>query len=782
MKRWMSLLLGAALLGSLAMPAFAEQTEGNLDLARRELAAFTAAARDGLPIASAPVTSKEGESMENAAVEEKENEGAADARLANVTGLVKERLDLDTEMYSSFEGYVSEEQLGTIWNLNWNATDLYLNVNALEDGTVVGYWFNDNTDSYSYSSWLPVFPKTDPQGAKAAAEAFLSKVLDPATESVELADPANANSWGRSQCSFNGVIKLNGLDSPLHYSITVRTSDNAVISFNRDAPSMAFLGNIPSKTPAVSQADAAAALKTTLNLELRYVTSEDNGKKAVLRYVPKDQQAKYVDAQSGALVDPSNRGDMRIYNTAQTEESAMAMDAGGTSMKRALTQVELEGVEKLEGVLPKETLDQRIRSESAYQLDKFTLSNANYRLVKAEDAPEGVESVYCTLRYVLAEEKSGAGGDRIFYGETQSRTFTVNARTGEVRSLYGSGEWDKNRVPAISQDRAETIARDFWNRFFRSASQTPLYGKSDNTAQGAYSYGFTFVRQVNGYFFPENSASVEIDCMSGAVCAISYTYDYDVSFDAPKDLITAGAALDAWMDTYDVALAYRYLSKELKAADGALEAKLIDIGYTNFYSLFLSYGLEREKDVSGIDAKTGAAVEPKPYDGTISYRDVEGTDAEAEIMRLAAFRVGYGGGLYRPEKALTQWDAVCLLASVQGYRIDPDNATDDQKSSAYSNVYRMGALKRDERDDAALLTRGDVIRFLLNAAGYGAVAKLNGIFTCSYTDKADIPAADMGYAALAEGLGLANGVYGANGGMNRAALAVLFCRVLDREA
>ena len=799
MKRWTSLLLCAALLGGLAMPAFAEKMEGEICIdmpvdtvqaeestenARMELARMTAAATDGLPIA--PMRAEVAEAVEDleAAPEESGSGDAADARLARVTQLVKDRLELDTEVYTSFEGYVSEAELGTTWNLNWNAPDLYLNVNALEDGTVVGYWFNDNTESYSYSSYLPVFPKTDPQKAKAAAQAFLDKILDPATESVELADPTNVNSWGRSQCTFNGNIKLNGLASPLSYYITVRTSDNAVISFHRDAPSTSFLGNIPSKTPAVSQSDAANALKTTLNLELRYVTSEDNEKKAVLRYVPKDQQVKYVDAQTGALVDPSNAKGIYYGDAGVTEEAEMSMaaDMANGSAKRALTQVELEGVEKLEGVLPKETLDRLIRAESAYKLDGFNLSTANYRLVKAEDAPEGVESVYCTLRYVSKDSENGGGQDRIFYGETQSRTFSVNARTGEVRSLYGSGSWDKNRVPAISPEQAEEIAANFWSRFFRSASQTPLYDKTDNTANGAYSYGFTFVRQVNGYFFPENAASVEIDCMTGAVCGVNYAYDYDVSFDAPKNLISAETALNAWMDTYDVTLAYRYLSKELNAADGALESKLIDIGYTQFYSLFLSYGLERETNISGIDAKSGAPVEPKPYDNTISYRDVDGVDAEADILRLASYRVGYDGGLYRPEKALTQWDAVCLLASTQGYRIDPDNATDDQKNDIYSAVYRMGALKRDERNDNALLNRGDVIKLLLNAAGYGSVAKLNGIFTCSYTDKADIPAADMGYAALAEGLGLASGTYNANGAVNRAALAVLLCRVLDREA
>ena len=40
--------------------------------------------------------------------------------------------------------------------------------------------------------------------------------------------------------------------------------------------------------------------------------------------------------------------------------------------------------------------------------------------------------------------------------------------------------------------------------------------------------------------------------------------------------------------------------------------------------------------------------------------------------------------------------------------------------------------------------------------GYEA-AKLTGIYTCSFTDAKSIPAADLGYAAIAQGLKMVNG-------------------------
>lgn len=41
--------------------------------------------------------------------------------------------------------------------------------------------------------------------------------------------------------------------------------------------------------------------------------------------------------------------------------------------------------------------------------------------------------------------------------------------------------------------------------------------------------------------------------------------------------------------------------------------------------------------------------------------------------------------------------------------------------------------------------------------GYGPVAQLNGIFHTKFADQSSIPAADLGYAALTQGLGMVSG-------------------------
>lgn len=692
----------------------------------------------------------------------------ADARLARVTQAVKDTLDLDTEAFTDFHGDVYEQELGTVWTLNWSGGGSSLNIEALEDGTVVSYWRNDSdSDIYSYGSELPVLPKLDTAAAMSAANAFLSRVLDAETERVSLEEPKSSGQLNSTVCRFSGTILLNGLPSPLSYSIAVRGSDNAVTSFRRDAAATSFLGGIPSAKPAVSSDDAAKTLRDTLKMELIYVVSEENENRAVLRYVPKDYEPQYVDAQTGKLVTP----DAEVFYG--NGSSAATMDAAvpeaDESAKRSLTAAELSGVEKLEGVQDSAALDKLLRAESAYRLENYTLSSSEFRLV--QEGKDQRETVLCTMRYTLPEE------DGLFTG---ARTFTVDARSGKVRGLYGYGRWDKDVKSAVSASDAQRAAEGFLPRFTDRAAEFALYRSEDNTAEGAPFYRFTFARKANGIFFPANSCTLEIDRVSGAVAGISYTYDESISFDSASGLVEEAKAIDAWMATYDVTLAYRSRPKELDASVAA-EAKLIGLGYTRFRALLLSYGLERETYSPGIDAKTRKPVTLKADAYEIAYTDTAKHWAAKEISTLAGYGIGYDSESFRPDQALTQWELAALLASARGMRVDPDNAEPELRDSVYETVYRMGMLKRDERRDDAPVTRAQLVRYLLDSAGFGPVARLNGIFTCSFADRDAIPADDLGYAALAQGFGIVtNGSFNGSGASTRAIAAVMLCRLMQR--
>ena len=198
------------------------------------------------------------------------------------------------------------------------------------------------------------------------------------------------------------------------------------------------------------------------------------------------------------------------------------------------------------------------------------------------------------------------------------------------------------------------------------------------------------------------------------------------------------AALDAWFATYTTQLGY------LAVPTGE-----------DTVSLVLAYCLDREENWTGLDAKTGQPVSNRTEEPVITYDDLEGNWAQTQVEALADYGIGYYGGSFQPDKQLTQLDLVALLASTQGYRYLPGE--EDAADNLYRYAYDMGLLTAAQRDDDALMTRGDTVKMLLDSAGYGEVAALEGIFRCAYADEADIPAAYYGYAALAQGMGIVGG-------------------------
>ena len=187
--------------------------------------------------------------------------------------------------------------------------------------------------------------------------------------------------------------------------------------------------------------------------------------------------------------------------------------------------------------------------------------------------------------------------------------------------------------------------------------------------------------------------------------------------------------------------------------------------------------------LQGIDAATGEAVKPSwaAEESGMTYSDVSGHWAKDKIEALAKYSVGYTGGAFRPESRLTQLDLVALLVSTQGYTYDSsaENAADD----LYEFAYQLGLLKREERADSKVMTRAETVKLILDAMGYGSVARLEGIFRTKFADDSSIPADCYGYVALGQGLGMITGSGGSfrpNDETTRAQAAVMLYNLMAR--
>lgn len=651
---------------------------------------------------------------------------AADERLTQVTLKVKETLDIGDE-YDSFSGSL-QEGLHAFWSLQWSGEDQELTVTAGEDGKIYQYYHSWPDESVSSGS-VPTLPAMSREKAQAAAQAFLDKVLTAGESAVF--DEGSARP-GDTMYFFHGSIRLNGLPSPFTFSLDVSASDGAVYSFSRSDLDQPFEETVPSPDAAVSAADAGAKLRTTLGLRLEYVRDGEE-KTAVLRYLPERGGQFYVDAATGELIDLET-----LYkdlasgggSNASTGEAGAAPDK-----ENGLSQAEQEGIAKLEGVRSKEDLDALLRAQNALGLSGSQLSSFAYTLDEEND------QVLASLRYTRTLDQG-------FW----SRWITVDARTGAIQSLSSSRPYEKDAKAAVSQQTARTTAESFlkelWGDMF---AQCDLYDSSDSADNGYYT--FRYAQKVNGYFFPDNTISIHVDGADGSIAYLYKDYDEDVTFQSADGLISAEEAMDAYFAAYTVTLGYQAVPTALDP-NSPEAAPLLNRGYSYRYALKLGYTLESERTIQGIDAKTGEVIYPQQKDRTITYDDLEGCWGKHQALALAEYNVGWWGGSLRPYEDLTQLDLVALLASTRSYYYDPAEGDPD---ALYEYAYRVGILTPDQRNDSAQVTRLELVKLLLDGAGYGPVARLEGIYRCDYADAGTIPAADLGYAALAQGLGLVAG-------------------------
>ena len=699
--------------------------------------------------------------------------GNSDAELERITQSVKSTLGLDTERYSSFQGNYEEGELVPSWNLYWDGDAGSLSVSALTDGTIVSYSLSSPEAVSSGGSGLPSFPKGDPEQARTAAERFLQGVLGDG-ESVALDEPDGPDRLDSTTYRFSGTILLNGLPSPLSCSVTVQASDNTVTRFRRDVPGNTFLGDVPGPDAKVTQDTARQALRSKLSLRLEYIRPDKDSTTAVLCYLPDPVDTYYVDAATGALVNLTALEE-EMYKQGMGGASSDAGSTSETAQDNGLSAAEQAGIQQLEGVLSSTELDKAVRGVPEYGLDAYTLTSAFFSVGESDE--NGEIPVTCLLRYNRTD------GEKVW-----TRTFTMDARTGQVQRLDSGIPWEEEDQPSLTEEEAKTKAEAFLKNHYEEAfAHLALYQTPGNAAvpldsrESVPAYTFQYARQENGYFFPEQYYSVRIDATDGSVCGFSFQYDEMVTFDDPQGVLSAQSAMDAWMDTYQVTLGYLLVPQKLSGSD-SVSRRLVQMGLTSYYYLKLGYSLEREETCRGIDAKSG---EPVAYawqsqETGLTYDDAAGSWAQREIQRLARYDVGYEGGTFQPNKALTQWDLVCLLYSLNFYPLDPAKATDDERNQAYLAAYSMGVLTRADRKDQAALTRSQLVKYLLDGAGYGSVARLEGIFTCAYPDRDAIPAEGLGYAALAQGLGLVQGAYRGTDTATRAQAAAMLCRLMER--
>ena len=701
---------------------------------------------------------------------------------------VKTTLDIGDD-YTSFNGDSYNYGDATWWWLNWEKEDEGLYVTCDDNGKVYSLDRYDYNEEYSRSSGLH-FPSFTFEDAQAAAEAFLPKVLD-ANEGFVLREQQDRlRDYGRY--SVSGTLTLNGVETEMGFYLNFRTSDGALTSFSRDDAGVFLKGGVPSGVPAVTPEQALQILRGALSSELSWSYSDYEKHEVRLTYFVSMDSSVMVDAQTGALLDRWDggmRGGGANGLAPEAEEAAAADDAKG------LTPQETAAAEKFDGVLDGEALKAAAMVEEAFGItEDYEVGTVTYRAaqpsVDPAELPEGEEQDdTVTAFFRLSRTLTGPefGLSRKEYEEltdsgyvpTVWKEFIADARTGEIQGLYtrysgfGWKEREEGAEPGISEAALRFLEK-------RYGDWLPLCEQTwaNQSRWGVPVNSFTYTRMEAGFRCPMNTISVTVNAHTGFVDSFSAQWDEEMCFGPSGPLVGEEAAMDSFLSYYRAKLCYVTVPEDKDDWESPRRWLLV-------YLPDAGNGW-----VGGVDAVTGEA-EYHDWSGENPlpvYEDLEESYARKEIETLAKYGVGwYGVSEFQPKAPVTELDMLLLMLSAVGWQPDYGtyaDASDEELESIYSSAYYQGFIATREQNPTRLVTRTELCRCFVSLSGMQEAAKLQGIFRTGFTDEEEIPEEDLGYVAIAKGLGVVqgdrSGAFRPAEGATRQELAVMLYRYLSR--
>ncbi len=734
MKRWTVLLLCLALVAGLAAPALAE---GEGPKAAEEIAA-------------AP----------------EDAEQSMDAALAALTAQVKDTLSIGDEYTDFYSNYY--DGADPSWDLNWSGEEAQLNVTVRPDGTVTSFYLWPNSSgSDRFYGFDPAFPPLSRAEAEEQAAAQMERLFtDPESGRI---DGVRTVLGADGSYRFSGTVLENGLESPVSFTMVI--DGGGLSSFYRSDSGGAYVGPLPAPEAAADEVTAAEALAGAVELELRWVSDGEGA--ARLMYMPVGPRT-VADAATGEAVDmdalyqsfEDGVNYSKAFDGVGAAEEAMAADGGA-----ALTEVELSSIANYADVLDQQAIDEALRTIDALGLEDFELQRCSYAMDGEEEG-----DVTASVRYTapMTEEKlygysKSAFDDAVAYGQdlTIYKYITLDAKTGDIRSVSTSYPlWEKEQDALGLVDRlspAEEFLKLAVPQLMAQAKPCTLKGYGEGEE-------LIFAQVHEGYFYPDNSITVHVDPTFGTVDQFYYNWDEDVTFASAQDIISEKEALAAYEDALEVTLGYVAWPIDIVAADDPLYDSYIQWGYTYVEELRLAYYYGGVGEVRGVDALTGEAERAEQTEESFAYDDIGAVPEKEMIETLGLAGVGFAGGQFQPEAALTVRDAVTLLLQAEGSYV-PER---DDELLARAADQRFAAA---DSDADKTVTRMEFIKMILTPSRYGDAAQLGGIWAASFEDANE---GDAGYAAIAAALGMADGSANPREELTRAAAAAILYQFMDR--
>jgi hypothetical protein len=674
---------------------------------------------------------------ETTVAETKTTEASAE-ELEKIIKAVKGKISIPGDLTVFNYNYNSDSYTtGALWDLSWsdeNSTKA-IYVTSDQNGNIINYTNQDGLNVYA-----PKYLKTE---LKATADSYIKKVASDISGKLEYVSSV-------SQGHYTGLYLYeyqrveNGIPMPDN-TITVGVNYNTgkVMSYNAD---WLYNAEIPSAETKITKSQAIEKIGKKVTMKLTYqnaYSTDANGKtkvKAYLVYVP-DNSYVAVDAKTGEVYTTQN--EWISVNSSAEEKSA---DQAATGTGSGLSKEEITKLDEIKGLITKEKAIAAVTGNKSLLLDE-NLKSISAKLYKQDGSyNQGENSKYVwsiSLNDPREIDKNSKDTYRAYaYAEVDAKTGNLISFRSSVRDYYNSNtkEWESVKVK-YTMEQGKKLLEDFLkiqipeiykNAVFTSNDETYVIGiKEDNKEiYGGYSYNYDRVNEGVNYSY--NGINGSVDGVTGKIYSFSYNWSDNVTFESPKGAMTPGSAFNSYISKEGFQLAYEINSIHKYTNKASIS--------TEDYSMTNEVRLVYRTDISPaqISPFSGKQLdyEGNEYvksDSLYSYSDISNSASAKNIKLLAELGIGFKGGEFKPNQAITTKELTDFFNEAGVYF----------NSSKYSL-----------NNNASSIKRVDASKFSIQVLGFESVAKLKDIYNVNLKDHSEIKEADLGYIALAQGLGL----------------------------
>ncbi|MBV1728551.1 MAG: DUF4901 domain-containing protein [Candidatus Desulforudis sp.] len=635
-----------------------------------------------------------------------------------------------------------------VWNLRWFAEgspggSFHVTVSAV-NGEVINVSYHKGYVPGKKYSGFPKYSREDAQviaekaAAKLQAERYAQSRLmpEPVYDRPYLPSPGTRDYPVTYQFRFQRLSAgIPVTENVIHVEVNGETGEVQHFNVWWDVKA-----KLPSAAGHIDQ-NRARQIFNQDGLELAYVFSgardRDDGSRPYLAYRLRDG-GFLLDAITGILIDP----DGEFYFAGDLGSGGMGGSEAQKLISSRLSPEESATVEETKGLLTAEAA--RRAAEAAYT------------------PPSGV-----SLNRSHLSPNWNAPGNKVWelgYGSEEQQTsvsMTVDARTGEFLhfSAYEGSKIDYFQTPAVkfSEAQARTIAEALMRQLHPEKAKQVTF-KNTRRELGPWAeqgeplpraYSFSYARLINGIPYPDNGFYIVVDSTTGEVSSYALKW-WDTEFPAAEGIIGKDRANTAFLAKTPLKLEYSKVYSRWGRTQKENEYRLV-------------YRPDGRTDLL-VDARTGKVTDQQgnavPDQGPKTFTDIAGHPAEQDILLLAnAGNVGGNEGRFRPNERITNAELLTMLAVAHSdsHRHPMFEVKEGAPwyESFLDRAVAMGIIEsKDQVKPNASTTRLEATRFLVNAKGFGPLAKKAALFRLEVADAGSVPATDRGYVASAVGLGM----------------------------